>query len=197
MLIISYTNEMVAASNIEAISKALITEAVSLALDSALFSSNAGAGATPPGILYGTTPIVPVAGGGLNAMTGDIKNLMNALVTAGAGAAPVIVTNPTQATTLKLMAGPKFDMPVLQSSSVAAGTLVMIEPSSFVSAFGAAPDFEVSPHAMVTFDSAPADFPAGSVKSTFSIDSVSLRMTLKASWGMRAPHLAVVTGATW
>jgi hypothetical protein len=144
-------------------------------------------------------PITPTAGGGINALTGDLKALTGALVTAGAGAAPVLVTNPTQALTLKLLAGPKFDVPVLQSSSIAAGTVIMVEPTSFASAFDATPEFAVAPAAALHMeDTNPVDVIAGSpTRSMFQVDSTALRMTLRAAFGMRAPHVAVVTGTTW
>jgi hypothetical protein len=36
------------------------------------------------------------------------------------------------------------------------------------------------------------------VKSYFQIDSISLRMILRASWALRNPkHVAIVTGVSW
>jgi len=199
VVITSYTNEMVASSNIEAVSRALISEASALSLDKAVFGTQVDDGVTPGGILNGVTPIGPTAGGGLAAMLGDIGKLVAALVTAGAGAGPVLVTNPIQATTLSLLAGPKFTMPVLQSSSIAAGTVIMVEPTSFASAFDATPEFAVAPAAALHMEDAnPVDVVAGSpTRSMFQVDSTALRMTLRAAFGMRAPHVAVINDATW
>jgi hypothetical protein len=199
-VITSYSFEMTEQSAIEAVSRALIQEASALALDKALFGTQADDGVTPGGILAGVAPITGVAGGGMNALEGDIKALVSALVAAGAGREPVIVTNPMQATTIKLVAGPKFDIPVLETNSIAAGTVIMVEPSSFVSAFGATPEFETGNAPAFHYeDTAPADPIMGGtpVRSLFQTDSIALRMTLKAAWGMRAPHIAVVNGATW
>jgi hypothetical protein len=206
MVITSYTDEMIQSSNIEAVSRALISEATALKLDATLFGTQADDGTTPAGILNGITGVTPAPGGGANALIADIKALIGALVTAGAGASPVLITNPAQAVTLSLLAGPKFNIPVLQSSAIAAGTVIAVEPASFVSAFGAEPSFEVSPFAMLTFDDAPANFPAGNVKSTFQTDEVALRMVLRAAWGMRVPagapgpngpHVTFATNVTW
>src|SRR5262249_27571061 len=135
---------------------------------------------------------------------GDMKLLTAALVAAGAGANPVLVVNPVQAMSLKLVAGPKFDVPILQSSSVAAGTAILVEPSSFVSAFGPVPEFEASTHVALHFeDTAPADItggtpsPAVPVRSAFQSDVLALKMRRRASFGRRAPHVAYLTGATW
>src|SRR5262249_27015917 len=203
-VICMFTAEMANSSNIEAVSRALLSEASALALDKALFGTQADDGVTPGGILNGVTPITPTTGGGLTALNGDIKALVAALVAAGAGANPVLVTSAVQAATLKLMAGPKFDVPVLASSGIAAGTVIAVEPSSFVSAFGAAPEFEISTASVLHMeDTAPVDItggtpsPAVPVKSMFQTDSMALKMTLRASWGMRAAHAAVINGATW
>ena len=66
------------------------------------------------------------------------------------------------------------------------------------------PDFEVSIGATIHEESStPADIVAGGVASTpvktyFQIDAIALKMTLKASWGMRNPaHVSVVAGVTW
>jgi hypothetical protein len=205
VVITAYTSEMIASSNIEAISRSLVTEAAALALDKALFGTQADDGVTPAGILNGVTPITPVAGGGLTALAGDVKNLVAALVAAGAGREFVLVCNPTQATSLKLLTTQKFDVPVLQSSSVPAGTMIAVETSSLVSAFGTTPEFEIAPYATLHFeDATPTDIvpPGGPaavpVKSMFQTDNVSLRMTLAASWALRASgHVQVVNSVTW
>ncbi|HMF28128.1 MAG TPA: hypothetical protein VKE42_05110, partial [Candidatus Cybelea sp.] len=203
IVLTSYSREMTESSNIEAVSRALISEATALALDAAMFSSNAANGA-PAGILNGISAQTPTTGGGLAALNGDMKLLMAALVAAGAGANPVLITSPIQAMTLKILAGPRFDLAVLPSSSVAAGTVIMVETTSFVSAFSPVPEFEASSHVALHFeDTSPTDItggtpsPAVPVRSAFQSDILALKMRLSASWAMRAPHVAYLTGATW
>jgi hypothetical protein len=204
IVITSYTRELAEASAIEQVSQALISEATSLALDKSLFGTQPDDGTQPAGLLYNVAALTPVTGGGLTAMTGDIKALTAALVAQGAGCEPVIVTNPMQATSIKLMASPKFDVPVLESNSIPAGTVIMVEPSSFVSAFGDTPEFTTSKFTTLHYeDTLPQNItggtpsPASPVKNLFQTDSIALRMRLFASWGLRAPHVAVVNGATW
>src|SRR5262249_14062159 len=203
VVLTTFSREMVDSSNIEAVSRALISEAAALALDAALFSTNAANGA-PAGILNGISAQTATPGGGLAALNGDMKLLTAALVAAGAGANPVLVVSPVQAMTLKILAGPRFDVPVLQSSSVAAGTVIVVAASSFVSCFGAVPDFEASSHVTLHYeDTSPQDItggtpsPAVPVRSAVQTATLALKMRLKASWGMRAPHVAYLTGATW
>src|SRR5262249_1154698 len=57
MVIVSFSRELAESSAIEAISRALISEATSLALDKAMFSTAADDGITPGGILAGITPL--------------------------------------------------------------------------------------------------------------------------------------------
>jgi hypothetical protein len=204
----SYTNEMVRASNIEAISRALLTEACALALDKAMFSATAANG-QPAGLLNGLTALTPTAGGGLNAMTGDIRGLMDALVTNYAGKTPVLIMSPTEALSLRMMASPLFNTPILESSILAATkTVIMIEPSSFASAFGATPEFDIVDSPLFHFEdtnvaqiTGGAPSPAVPVRSPFQVDSLVLRLRLKCAWGLRmpttAPHIAFVSNVTW
>jgi len=206
-LVTSFTNEMAQQSNIEEISRALLTESCALALDTAVFSTSP-AGNAPGGILYGVTPIGSTAGGGFNALTADIANLMKSLVQNYAGRDPVLIMNPTQATSLRTMASPLFKIPILESTVIAPGTVVLVEPSSFVSAFSPTPEFDVVDTPSIHFeDTAPQNItggtpsPAVPVRSLFQVDSIGLRLKLRAAWGMRMPstnpHVAYITGTTW
>jgi hypothetical protein len=204
----SYTNEMVRQSNIEAISRALLTESCALALDKQMFSTAAANGA-PAGILNGLTGLTPTAGGGINAFTGDIRNLMDTLVTNYAGKAPVLIMSPTQALSLRTVASPLFNIPILESTVLAASkTVIIIEPSSFASAMSAVPEFTITDVPLFHYeDTTPQPItggtpsPAVPVRSPFQTDSLVLQMRLKVAWGMRmpttAPHIAYVAGVTW
>jgi hypothetical protein len=213
MVITTYTREMAVSSNIEEYSQSLITEATALILDRTMFGTQADDGTTPGGILQNATVLTPVAGGGINALSGDIKQLIGALVNIGAGRDPVFIANPQQAALLKLLASPLFDYPVLQSSALPLGTLIIVEASSFVSAFNATPQFETGQQMAIVHMEAdtPTDITGGSpspavpVASLWQKDAIGLRMILRGSWGMRPAvkgdliktPVAVVNGATW
>src|SRR5262249_24105720 len=185
------TREQIESSNIEEVSRALLLESMALALDTAVFGTQP-AGNSPAGILNGVSGLTGIAGGGLAALEGDIKALITALVAVGAGRAPSIVCNPIQATAIKLLASPKFDLPVWPSNAIPAGEVIMVEPSSFASAFAPTPEFEVSGHALLQFQDAPTQDPmAGTpTKSVWQADMTAWKTTLRAAWGMRAPHVA-------
>jgi hypothetical protein len=192
------SREQIESSNIEEVAHALLIESMALALDVAVFGAQA-AGASPAGILNGVAPLTPTAGGGLNALEGDLRALTAALVAVGAGRAPALVVNPVQNTSLTLLAGPHFKIPIWPSNAVAVGTVIMVEPTSFASAFAPTPQFEISSHAMMQFQDTPTSDPmAGTpTKSIWQADTIAWRTTLRAAWGMRAPHVAVVNGVTW
>src|SRR5262245_1229373 len=192
------SRETIESSNITEVSRALLLESMAGALDAAVFGTQA-AGASPAGILNGVSAQTPTAGGGLNALEGDLRNLTAALVAVGAGRNPALIVNPAQNTSLTLLAGPRFTMPIWPSNAVAAGTVIMVEPTSFASAFAPAPEFEISTQAMLQFQDAPTSDPmAGSpTRSLWQSDLVAWRTKLTAAWGMRAPHLAWCSGVTW
>jgi hypothetical protein len=110
-----------------------------------------------------------------------------------------------QAITLKATLGPKWDIDIVESTVLSAGTVVALEVASFVSGFSAVPTFRVSNvstyHAE---DTSPTQItggtpsPAVPVKSLFQTDSIGLYMDVWGSWGLRAPgHAQFITGATW
>jgi hypothetical protein len=200
ILITAFSSEILAQSNLDAVSRAIISEGLSLKLDATAFDANPGDSSRPPGLLYGHAGLTPTPGGGLTALQGDLKQLMGALVTAGAGRDPTIITRPEQALSLKLTAGPQFDIPILPSSALPVGTVIMIEGSSLASAWDKLPQFEVGAHPLLTLDdtSPPADPMTGQLsKSMFQTDSLGLRVRLICSWGLRAPHISWLTAATW
>ena len=192
------SREQIEGSNIEEVSRALLIESMALALDSAVFGTQA-AGASPVGILNGIAPITPTAGGGLAAMEGDLRALTAALVAVGAGRNPALVVNPVQNTSLTLLAGPHFKIPIWPSNAVAVGTVIMVEPSSFASAFAPTPEFEISSHALLQFQDTPTSDPmAGTpTESLWQHDKIAWQTKLRAAFGMRAPHVAVVNAVTW
>ena len=200
----SYTREQSESSNIEALVKVAIGEATGLALDAKIFSADAASAAAPAGLLNGVVPIAAATGGGTTAMAADIAALIAALGANGAGASPVLVVAVPQATTLKLLAGPKFDLPILASASLPSGTVIAIEPSSFISGFTSPPDFSTSSGSATVHEEdtnvLPIVGPGGTaspVMSFFQHDVIGLKMLLRGAFCMRAKHIAVVNNTTW
>ena len=101
--------------------------------------------------------------------------------------------------------GPKFDFDIIASTSLATGTVAVIEAASFVSGFGSTAEFSTSKMGVIhSEDTSPTDVtggtpsPASPVKSLFQIDAIGLKTTLWASWGLRAAgHAQWLQGGTW
>jgi hypothetical protein len=204
-VIVVFSREQAESSAIEQISRAMISEGLGLALDSAMFGNAAGDATRPPGLLYNVNPIAAATGGGTNAMMTDIGALIEALASAHGGKTPLFVMAPKEAAALKLVAGPHFDYPVIASASLAAGEIIAVELASFVSAFDATPDFDIVQVAEFhAEDTSPTDItggtpsPAVPVRSLFQTHMVGLKMILHGAWGLRAPgHVQYIAGASW
>ena len=197
-VLMAASREQIESSNIEAIVRQTLGEAAGLALDQKVWSADAGTSAAPAGLFAGVTPQTATPGGGLGAMMGDLKLLFGALATAGGGKTAVIVAALSQATTLKMTVGPQFDVPIIASTGLAAGTVAVVEVASFVSGFSSVPEFNVGRDPTFHMeDTAPADW-GTPMKSMFQTDAVALKMDLWASWGLRAAgHCQFLTGSTW
>ena len=197
-----FTREMSESSNIENVVKQTLGEASGLALDAAMFSNAPGDPARPPGLLNGIAPLTP-APAGPNAMALDLAALINALAANSAGASPTIIAASAQAFAIKLSAGPHFDIPVLSAPALAtaspARTVIMIETSSLVVGFDPTPEFFVSKAGALHFEDATPSTAtlASPTRSMFQTDSLALKMIVRASWAMRAPHAAWLTNVNW
>ena len=204
-VISTYSREMAESSNIEAVVRATLGEAVGLALDAQMFSSTTGDATKPPGLFAGVSPIAATTGGGTAAMVADIGNLFAALAANSGGKTAVIIAALPQAVKLKLTAGPKFDYDIIASTALPTGTVAVLEIASFVSGFGSTAEFNTTKvGALHMEDTTPADIVsaggtvAAPVKSLYQIDAIGLKTTLWATWGLRAAgHAQWIQGVTW
>jgi hypothetical protein len=101
IVLTSWSRELAEHSLIEDVVRQALSEALGLALDGALFSTNADDGVHPGGLLYNVTPVA--AAGRLqrdiDTAAQDIANLTADLASRGAGLAPVLVCNVKQCQT--------------------------------------------------------------------------------------------------
>jgi HK97 family phage prohead protease/HK97 family phage major capsid protein len=193
-----------------------------VALDSILLDTNAATTVRPAGILNGVSGLTPTAGGGFNALTGDIKQLSGALLTGTLGNVrnPRWLMNPQQVNSAglaiatgagvfpfrdEISQGRLGGWPIIVSGTVPAGTVIAIDAADFVSVTGDGPRFEISDQATLHMeDTAPTDistsptavaFPA---KSMFQTDSMALRLIMPINWTIRRTGtVAWVAGVTW
>jgi hypothetical protein len=198
-----FTREMIDTSNIDAFVRSLLSESAALALDKALFGTQADDGITPPGLLHGVAAITASAAttGRRDAMAQDVENLVQAIAVTGGGSTPAFVCAAAQATAMKLLASPKFDYPIFASMVLPAGTCICVETRSVVATINnVVPEFSVAEATLLQMDnSAPVDVVAGSpTRSVFQLDSLALKMSLRnVDWKMRAPHVSWVQNTNW
>lgn len=210
--ITTMTRELTEASNIEAVVRMLLTEAAGLAIDAALFSASAASGLQPAGLLYGLTALSPSTSTfGFDACAQDLGTLVQDVASRGGGRKIFFVAAPAQAVAIRFWAGGQFGvtpqndvLPVAASAGLPDGTVIAIEPESLAFSIGD-PTFTVSKVAALHMeDTTPTDLvPDGGsalavpIKSMYQIDAFALKMLLRATWGMRAPHVAFMTGVSW
>ena len=210
--LITLTREMIEASNAEQLVRMVMTDSLAAALDAALLSANAGTASSPPGLLYGVTPITAATGGGVGAMVKDLAALVSA-VSPVSGMNVIFVTDPGTLTKMALSAISLtevadvpvrgFNIPVLASSSVTAGSIMCIGLNALVSVFDEAPRIDASRDVEIAMDTAPpADIGTGmgsvALRSMYQTDEVAIRFISDVSWGVRTPSaLALVQGITW
>ncbi|WP_338822115.1 phage major capsid protein [Bradyrhizobium septentrionale] len=209
---------------IEGLLRNAVQEDTAVSLDTVLLDANPATVVRPAGILNGVVGLTPTAGGGFNAIVGDIKQLSGALLTATKGNVrnPVWLMNPQQVNSISLTAMPGMGnfpfrdevsrgqlntWPIIDSGTVPLGTVIVCDAADFVSVGGDAPRFELSDQATLHMeDTAPADIvsgvapgtPANPVKSLWQTDSIALRLILPINWTLRRTGVvAFVAGVTW
>ena len=209
---------------IEGLLREAIQDDTAVAVDSVLLDSNAATAIRPAGLRNGISTLTPTSGGGFNALVGDIKAMTGALLTATNGNIRQMVwlMNPTQVLSISLTQAPSVvgmfpfaaevqagnlrGYPIIELSTVPAGTVIALDAADFVSVGGEAPRFEISDQATIhEEDTTPLAIVAGSpgtaaspVRSLWQTDSLALRMIVNMNWALRRTGMVVfTTGVTW
>jgi hypothetical protein len=190
-----------AADAIEVTLGALLREAAARALDAAIFSSTAASATRPPGLLFGLSTLSPATGGGVGALAADVSTLIDALVTGGAGAAPMLFVSPGRAARAKILAA-GLDVPVVPSPTIASTRIIAVDAGAFAWGYSSQPDIDVSDQAVLHLeDTAPqaigvSGSPTLPVRSLWQTDSIAVKVNLRCSWALRAPA-AFIDSPTW
>jgi hypothetical protein len=193
------------AGTAEAIISNALAVAAEQSLDTALLGNAAASAIQPAGILNGVVPIAATAGGGVGAIAGDLAALAGAIGAAGINPDDmVIITTPTLAMKIRVLASPKFSNLVLSSSALAAGTVIGIVPAGLVTGYSGNVSIERSNAAAMHFeDTTPADIVTGAgavavpVKSAFQVDMLLLKVRGWCAWVVHPGAVASISGATW
>jgi hypothetical protein len=88
-------------------------------------------------LLNGVAPLTATAGGGTNALLGDIKKLVAAIAPA---IRPVIIVNSVQAASIGILS--QSPLPVIAAPTLAADQIIAVDAAAFASSLGA-PDFSI------------------------------------------------------
>jgi HK97 family phage prohead protease len=197
----------------------------SVSIDSVLLDTNPATTIRPAGLRNGISGLTPTAGGGFNALVGDLGKLVGTIVTATNGNIRnlVFLMNPKEGLAISLIqpSGTVGLLPfreeiannrligyqVIQSGTVPAGTVIAIDAADYVSVEGDNPRFEVSDQATLHMeDTNPVQIGtvgtpavvAAPAQSLFQTDSMALRMILPLNWTLsRTGTLAWMAAVTW
>lgn len=226
MAVISvFTREMSEHSvpSIEGVIREAIQVDTAVAIDSVLLDANPATTIRPAGILNGVTVTTATAGGGIPAIIGDLKGLVGALTTNLFGniRSPVWLMNPGDMLSASLATaantgifpfmeqinqGQLGNIPIIDSATVPAKTVVLIDAADFVTMQGDSVRMELSDTATLHMeDTTPLDLVSGSPgtvaspqRSLFQTDSIALRMIAPLNWANRRPGTVAWTQAvTW
>jgi HK97 family phage prohead protease/HK97 family phage major capsid protein len=208
---------------IEQLLRRAITEDTGVAIDTVLLDANAATTTRPAGIRNGATTAAGTAGGTFAALVTDLKGMIADLVTNTNGNIrdPVWIFNPINRNSIALAqnAGGDFpfkeelgqgtllNYPVIVSSTVPSGTIILIDAADFASATGDDPRFDVSDQAVLHMeDTTPLaigtvgapNTVAAPVRSLWQTDSIGIRMLLDINWAIvRTAVVSVRTAVSW
>ena len=200
----------------------LIIDDTGVAVDTSFIDNVAISAIRPAGIRNGITGLTATAGSGFTALVADIKALTGALSAVNALRKPVWIMNPVQLNAIALTesqgngfpfqdqitSGSLVGYPVVVSSTVPAGMVILINAADLMVTQGEAPMFSVSDQATIHFeDTTPLQITTGAqgsavaatpVRSMFQTDSLALRMILPMNWAMlRTGSVAWTSSVTW
>lgn len=224
-VITAFSREMAEHSTpaIEAVLRQAIIEDTSVSIDSVLLDATAASAIRPAGLRNGVSGATATTGGGLAALVADVKALAGALITSTNGhlRSPVWIMNPVQVLSIQFMTNANGEFifqnevaqgnfrgyPLLQSTTVPAGTVLLVDAADFFSATGDVPNFTASDQATLHMDdttplaisaTGAPNTVAAPVRSLFQTDSIALRMTMDLNWALRRTGVVAFTSSvTW
>lgn len=184
--------------NIEALLRDAIAFDTALTLDGILLSDDPATASSPAGILAGVVPIAPTAGGGIEALSGDLSKLAEAIPYANDLIYLMALAEAQRAAILApALAGSFVVAPALSAKQV-----VAIDASDFSSCEGL-PVFDVSSEAAIHEETEPLPLSAGAEPATpqrslYQTDVLGLRMLADVTWTMRrSGRVQTIVGVTW
>jgi HK97 family phage prohead protease len=214
-----YSREMAAYSNpsIESIIRQGIEDDTSITIDTLLLDATAESATRPAGLRYGISSAGTASTvKGYAAILADLALLTAPFFNVNAGRTLALIMNPQQAMQLGFAPGPDGTFgwaaaftnrfTIIESTTVTAGTVIMVDAADFVSVNGA-PEFDISEQATLHLDDttplnigvagAPATV-AAPTQSMYQTAQIAIRMLLNVTWAMRRTGMVqYLTGVNW
>jgi hypothetical protein len=203
-LIAVMTNEMQSGSGNTAATLIgnVLNKKIRLGLDAVMLSNAPGDALKPPGLLNGLTPIASAGGTGEEGAADDFGLLAEAIAASDIDTSKMIyIMTPKLAKKAVVYCEPEFfkQNTILQSSKVAAGTIIGLVPDGLAIAYSGTTRIETSKQGTLQMDTAPTDGGpvAGNTKSMTQTDSFALRVVASANWAVHPDGISVIEGAAW
>lgn len=218
--IITATNELLARSDPAALGiiRDDILRGVATSIDTKFCSGDAAsAGVSPAGLQTFDAAPLTSTGATLDAITADMKALINAMLTLNMPMTrPVWVMNPVNVNALRFIrdglgtyaykdeinGGTIVGYPFLESTSMAATEIMLVDASQVIIASELAPQISISEDASLHMeDTSPAEDLGGAttpVASMFQLDAVAIRAKSTIDWNLRhAGAVQVLDTVAW
>ena len=211
--------------SIEGVIRQAINDDTAVAIDTVLIDAIAADTIRPAGLRNGVSGGTPSAlATSFDKMIADIKGLIAPIVAARGGRNLVLLMNTAQSLSLSWVTTPMGEfvfadvadgtlrnLTVITSTTVPAGTLIMLDASEFATVTGDTPMFDVSDVATIhEEDTAPLPIVGGTVqppaigsvaapvRSLWQTASIGVRLVLDMNWTMRRANMVSwVSGVTW
>jgi HK97 family phage prohead protease/HK97 family phage major capsid protein len=214
-----FSREIAQYSNpaIEGIIREGISDDTAINIDGLLIDNVASSATRPAGLTNGVTPLTASTAHGYTAILADLQALTAPFFAVNAGRKLALMMSKAQGQQLMFAPGPtgvpfgwttQFTdrYAVIESTSIPAGEVLMVDAADFVSVNGSA-EFEVSEVATLHMeDTTPLNIgTAGSpatvaapTQSMFQTAQIAIRMLANVTWAMRRANMVqFMTGVNW
>jgi hypothetical protein len=202
LVLAAITEELQQASGdtASAIIENILASSVAKSLDATAFDTNAGDTIRPAGLLHGVTPIAATSGGGFNAIAGDLGGMAKAMADNFVDPeGMIIVAAPREATTLRLLAGPRFDNQIFGTTGLPDKQIAAFARGAIASSFEGTPSVELSKHATLHYSDTPGPVVAsGPTTSLFQQAHIGIKLRQRGCWVVTTPGaVQTIAGVSW
>ncbi|MBR0823750.1 phage major capsid protein [Bradyrhizobium liaoningense] len=192
------------AASVETSLQAILTEDMTLALDTVLLDATAADAIRPAGLRYGAAGLTPAAVGSGNTIDRCLTDLRTLVAAIAPALRPVLIVAPAQAVAGSLLADSMSA--VIVAPFLTTGTVICVDAASFASVLGP-PDL-LSSEESVIHEVDAATQPIGSVgspavvaapsRSLFQTAAIGLRVLIDANWALRRTNsVAWMSSVSW